>query len=396
VDLKSIMDREQNAVLAITQKADAEKRDLTAAETKSVLDHLAEYKSAKDQLAKQDSFLVEKIAQSEQVIDQLEAVGFKTGLRNSSSPAGAARKSSGRGQQWAEKAVAGVRGMASKVGTNDGVKALISGSISVPNLVGDPVEITAQRTTLLDLVGRGKPQGERVGNGFQYIRQTARTNNAAAVPDGQPKPTSVYTFGEVDDTYRVYANKTEDLPYRYLADYAAITDIVRAQLAEDTLLAIEADILSGDGTGDAFTGILNTSGIQSQAWNTDLLRTLSDAKHKFIAQELPFTGWVFNPADMQALELMREGGTTGPFLFPSRKAIEDFLGAPVVTSIGMPAGTTIVGDWDQAEIIPLGDDELIVDAGKRTTNNTFLFMYEGRYGFRVSKPVAFVEVDLTA
>lgn len=38
----------------------------------------------------------------------------------------------------------------------------------------------------------------------------------------------------------------------------------------------------------------------------------------------------------------------------------------------------------------------VVDTGKRTTDNTFLLMYEGRYGFRVKKPVSFVEVDLTA
>lgn len=391
------MKREIDAAKAINEKY-GENDTLSSADTAAFNQHIKAFKEAK---AAHEAQQLTGFKSAADIGEIYRTTGIDLGLapdaRKAIDEGGYARKTaSGRGQQWAQKAVEGVQGMASKLGTTDGAKALISGSISVPNLVGDPVEITAQRTTLLDLIGRGKPQGERSGNGFQYIRQTARTNNAAAVPDGQPKPTSVYTFGEVTDTYRVYANKTEDLPYRYLSDYTAITDIVRAQLAEDTLLAIEADILSGDGTDDAFTGLLNTSGVQAQAWNVDLLRTLSAAKFKFIAQELPFTGWVFNPTDLENLELMREGGATGPFLFPSRKAIEDFLGAPIVTSTGMPAGTAIVGDWDQAEIIPLGDDELIVDAGKRTTNNTFLFMYEGRYGFRVAKPVAFVEVDLTA
>lgn len=388
MDLKESMQRELQAAKAIAAKYDG---DIPAGDLAIANQHLKAYKDLKTQF--------EKGKESDDVKARLDAIGFDLGLERTPQEKAARAvigKSAARGQHWAAKAVEGVRGMASKLGTTDGAKALISGSISVPDLVGEPVQIGALRTTVLDLIGRGKPQGERVGNGFQYIRQTARTNNAAAVPDGAAKPQSIYTFGEVTDTYRVYANKTEDLPYRYLSDYAAITDIVRAQLAEDTLLAIEADILSGDGTDDAFTGLLNTSGIQTQAFATDLLRTLSNAKHKFIAQELPFTGWVFNPADLQTLELMREGGSTGPFLFPSRAAIEDFLGAPIVTSIGMPAGKAVVGDWDQAEIIPLGDDELIVDAGKRTTNNTFLFMYEGRYGFRVSKPVAFVEVALTS
>ena len=175
-------------------------------------------------------------------------------------------------------------------------------------------------------------------------------------------------------------------------------DVVEQQLAEDMMVAIEQDILSGEGPDeiegtDAFVGILETAGIQVQVWATDLLTTLSNAKHKFIAQELPFNGWVLNPTDLQTLELMREDGATGPFLFSGRSAIEDWLGGPVATSAGMPTGNALVGDFTQAEIIPLGDDELVVDTGKRTTNNTFLLMHEGRYGFRVKKPGAFVQVE---
>lgn len=371
----------------ISEQATREGRELTATEDAKASAALIDYKAAKKDF--------DRVAASQKTQADLASIGISLGLGVTHNTA-IKQKAGGRGRAWAEKAVDAVQSMSSRMGAPDGVKALISGTIAVPDIVGEPVQIAAAATTLLDLIGRGTPQGDRVGNSFKFITQQARTNNAAAVPDGAAKPTSIYTFGEVEDTYRVYANKTEDLPYRYLSDYASITDIVRVQLAEDTIRAIEADILSGDGTDDAFTGILETSGIQTQPWTTDLLRTLSNAKHKFISQELPFTGWVFNPTDLQALELMREGGATGPFLFPSRQAIEDFLGAPVVTSAGMPTGTAVVGEWDQAEIIPLGDDELIVDAGKRTTNNTFLFMFEGRYGFRVSKPVAFVSVDLTA
>ncbi|MFP1602507.1 hypothetical protein ACLD0U_07460 [Microbacterium sp. 2216-1] len=43
---------------------------------------------------------------------------------------------------------------------------------------------------------------------------------------------------------------------------------------------------------------------------------------------------------------------------------------------------------------PLGDDELAFDSTQRTKNNTFLIMFEGRYGFRVKKPFDFVNVAL--
>ena len=83
------------------------------------------------------------------------------------------------------------------------------------------------------------------------------------------------------------------------------------------------------------------------------------------------------------------------FLFKSRADIEAFLGSPVVTSLHVPATTELVGYWIQAELLPLDDYELVFDTTQRTENNTFLFMHEGRYGFRVKTPSDFVRVLLT-
>ena len=229
------------------------------------------------------------------------------------------------------------------------------------------------------------------------LRQALRTNNAGAVPDLGDKPTSTYTFGQIDDRFRVYANKTEPLPWRYLGDFGDLKDILATQLRDDTLAAIERDVLTGDGLADRFSGILTAlSGIQSQAFTTDLLTTLSSAKYKLLGQERAITGWALNPLDLQAIEALRENGATGAFLFKSRDEIEGFLGGPVVTSLGLPVGTAVVADWTQAELLPVGDDELVFDGTGRTKNNTFQIMFEGRYGFRVKKPFDFVKVDLTA
>lgn len=394
IELKNQMREELSKARAITDPAVKESRDLTEAELAVAQKHLDAYEALKARYI--------KAQEGQRTRDALKAIGGDSGDTGAGSAV--RRRGGGRKNAWAAKAEASMRAHGLiRAGAPDGAKALVSGSISVPNLLdaGDPVEIDAPRRTLLDLIGRGEPSGERVGNGFGYIRQTTRTNNAAAIADGQNKPTSVYTFGEVTDHYRTYVNKTEDLPYRYLADYEKLMDVVEQQLAEDMMVAIEADVLSGTGPDleegtDGFVGLLETVGIQTQAYTTNLLQTLSNAKYKFISQELPFNGWVLNATDLQTLEMLREDGATGPFLFPSRTAIEDFLGAAVVPSAGMPVGTALVGDFQQAELIPLGDDELVVDTGKRTTNNTFLLMHEGRYGFRVKKPLVFCEVDLTA
>jgi len=128
----------------------------------------------------------------------------------------------------------------------------------------------------------------------------------------------------------------------------------------------------------------------------DLLSTLSTAKYKLLGQERAISGWALNPLDLQALEMLRENGESGAFLFKSRTEIEGFLGAPIVTSLGLPVGRALVRDWNQAELLPVGDDELVFNGKNRTENNTFRLMFEGRYGFRVKKPFDFVRVELRA
>ncbi|MBG0716994.1 hypothetical protein G3N18_02680 [Microbacterium sp. 2C] len=65
-----------------------------------------------------------------------------------------------------------------------------------------------------------------------------------------------------------------------------------------------------------------------------------------------------------------------------------------MTSPGLPVGSAISSDWSQAELIPVGDDELALDGKNRTENNTFRLIREGRHGFRVKKPFDFVRVTL--
>lgn len=313
---------------------------------------------------------------------------------------------------WGKKAVEALSGLAARV--PGGAKSLVSGTVSVPAILS-AVTIEAKPRTLLDLIPVITPDAaglavtgdddeigfvgrntRRAGNGFSFMRQIARTNNAGAVPDLGAKPTSEYTFEQIDDTFRVYANKTENLPWRYLEDFSDLIEVLQVQLREDTLAAIEADVLSGDGEGDRFLGILETSSVQVQAFTGELLDTLRAAKYKLLSQERALTGWALNPLDLMALEALRENGETGAFLFKDREAIEGFLGAPVVTSTGIPVGRAVAADWTQAELHPLGDDELVFDGKNRTDNNTFLVMFEGRYGFRIKKPFDFVSVALTA
>lgn len=382
---------------AIAMGAKASNRDLTAAEITTL--------EAKDTEADALRETIERGAKSAALLARIGGTKHTSVDAMTGEPIVSGRDA------WGKKAAEALSGLAAR--HPGGAKSLTSGTVTVPSILS-AVTIAAKPRTLLDLIPVVSPDGaglaaigddeigfvgrnaQRVGNGFSFVRQIVRQNNAGAVPDLGAKPVSEYTFQQVDDTFRVYANKTEDLPWRYLNDFSDLVDVLQVQLREDTLAAIEADVLSGDGEADRFRGILETSGVQTQAYTGDVLDTFRAAKYKLLGQERALTGWALNPLDLMSLEALRENGSTGAFLFKDREAIEGFLGAPVVTSTGIALGRAVAADWTQAELHPLGDDELVFDGKNRTENNTFRLMFEGRYGFRLKKPFDFVSVALQA
>ncbi|AZS38187.1 hypothetical protein CVS47_02838 [Microbacterium lemovicicum] len=337
--------------------------------------------------------MARKIKESRELNAAIDALGGP-GSKATGGLAGPGFKASARAS-WA-KAV-GDR-LQTVMRTADGAKALVSGSVDVPSVAGQPVEIAGRPTSVLDLIQKPASPATGQGNAFQYLRQQTRTNNAAAVADGATKPTSVYTFGAVEDTFAVYAHMSEVLPLRYLTDFDGLTDILRDQLGAGLLEAIEADVIAGTGTGDSFTGVLNTSGIQSQAFATDLLTSMSNAKFKLISASQDPTAWVLNPTDAQKLELLRESGSTGAFLFRNGlKDAEAFLGAPIVLSTQMTVGTGLLGDWRTVELLVREDDHVDTDtSGVLFEKNQFRMRVEGRYGLKVGRPLSFVKTALAA
>lgn len=391
MDYKSIMAEALKTARGIVDTADREGRDLTAAENEKAGEALKTFKGAK------------RAAESEELKSAFADIGLDLGLdpgrpraAKSNHDGEAAGFRAKAGEAWSRKAADIFQKVMS---TPDGAKALTSGSIDVPSVIAETVEITGRPTSILDLVPKRKNTGQGLGDAFSYLRQTARTNNAGPVADNATKPTSVYTFGDIEDRFRVYAHLSEKFPKRYLDDYNGLISILQSQMGAGLMEALEEDIIAGVvQPQDGFTGVLNTSGIQSQAWSTDLLTTMSNAKYKLITSHQNPNAWALNPTDIQRLELLREDGATGPFMFRNGIAdIEKFIGAPIVPSTAMSAGVGLLGDWTQTALVIREDDHLDVDtSGDKFEKNQVQFRLEGRYGFIVERPLSFVTVDLTA
>ena len=113
--------------------------------------------------------------------------------------------------------------------------------------------------------------------------------------------------------------------------------------------AEEGQILNGDGEGENFTGINATSGIQTQAWATDLFTTVRKGvtKLRTVGRVNP-TALVLNPADAEAIDLLKDGENRYYYGGPSVINQRTLWGVPVVESETQAAGTGLMGDFSKA------------------------------------------------
>ncbi|MFV8177017.1 phage major capsid protein [Mycobacteroides chelonae] len=160
------------------------------------------------------------------------------------------------------------------------------------------------------------------------MRQTSHTNAADVVPEatssarptapgsagptvnvtgGVHKPEGWWQIEMVSTTVKTIAEWVP-ITKRALADVAQLEGLINDELSKDVAEKEEDQILNGSGSGENIAGINNTSGIQTQAWTTDFFTTTRKAvtKARHVGRVNP-NAWVFNPADAEALDLLKDG-----------------------------------------------------------------------------------------
>ncbi len=302
-----------------------------------------------------------------------------------------------RGDDWAQRAADALR----RLGGNEERSYVASGSVDVPRLIDPAVTAKARPGRLIDLlVNRNQLQS----NAFEYFRQTVRTNNADTVADLGTKPTSVFTVVPISDRARVIAHLSEPVPIRLFQDATDVVDWLRAEMVEGVLDAVEAQVISGGGTGEDLTGILTIAGTTAVPFATDVPTTLRKALTAMQVKGEKPNAWVLNPSDAEAIDLTKEGTGGVGFLtdgFTNRLTASDNIfggdGIARVVSNSVPAGTAVLADWSRVRLEVREDVRLDVDtSGDNFAINSATFRAETRVGLAHLRPSAFAVVDLTA
>lgn len=293
------------------------------------------------------------------------------------------------------------------------VKSLFTGASStsagafVVNERTDIVEMLGRKPlTIRNLVSNRRTTTDTV----EYVAETSHTNAAAVVPEatssaldasvsaGGYKPEGSWAF-EVRTAVVKTIAEWVPVTKRAMADVAQLEGLINDELRADILEAEEDEILNGDGSGEHFTGINEVSGIQTQAFSTDLFETLRKAvtKARTVGRVNP-NALVLNPADAELIDLAKDGEDRYYYGGPQSLGQRTVWGIPVVESESQPEHTGLLGDFSKAVLWDREQTTVTMTDSHADffIRNLVAVLAEERLAFGVTRPTAFVAVDLTA
>lgn len=435
-DLAEEMKHHLQAARAIAAKTEEENRDFTPEEAAALRDHMAKATAAKagiEQLKGNDE-LRQTLADLGDDI-ALNAKTDEDGNRRTAGGFELPRRGKSLGQQFIEspeykalmeQAPGGQFGQKQRIQSGlAGFKSLITGASDtsagafvVNDNIGLQVALDSfQRPLRLrDLVTPGTTNSDTV----EYVRLTSVTNNAAPVAEatssaaptapggagalvnnagGGYKPESAMAAAKITANVKTIAHWMP-ITKRAASDAAQVVTLIDAFLRYGLEEELEDQMIQGDGTGENFDGVGNVSGVQAQAWDTDMLTTLRKAKTKVrtVGRSIA-NGYLLNPLDMEALDLLQDNEARYYFGGPSGTigAAQPVWNLPAIETEAVPAGTAYVGDWRKAILwdreqatVQMTDSHLDF-----FVRNLLVILAEMRAAFGVVQPNAFVEIDLT-
>lgn len=301
--------------------------------------------------------------------------------------------------------------MSGVLGLRDATKAIkaraiitasdtVAGDLSRPQFIGFQDQALLRPLTIRDIVTVIPTDSDAI----EYVQETSRVSGAAPVAEATASTGSSGTKPEAGLVFDVRTTTIKTIAEwvaattRILADAPMLRGYIDQYLLYDLALELEDQIISGDGTGENFTGILNTVGIQTQAAPVAPASNLDGVRKAITQVELNGrtrpTAVVLHPTDSQNLDLLKVNAeanrfVTDPFNYNPNSPI---WGLPRVVTDGITAGTYCVGDFRRAVLFNRQAAQIRVG----TVNDDFIrnivrVLAELRAGFAVLRPAAFVK-----
>lgn len=314
-------------------------------------------------------------------------------------------------------------GMDAPVHVAGGLKALVgtdpAGDGSGAGNLWDPQRIPTVAATWPELNLRNVVTvGQTSSDAIVYARilraGAGSTSNAAGVPEattaaavgsGDPavtpvqagvKPESAIEFEKVTAPVITLAHWIPATK-KALSDAGQLRTLIDNFLRRGLEQELERQILLGDSSaGEEFDGLVNTDGIQTQAFDTNIVKTIRKALTKVRKYGRP-NAVLVSPGTAERIDLLQMG--TGQFFGggPFGPANPTIWRQPIVEVPGLPDSTVMVGDFSTAVVWDREDAQITATDSHLDffTRNLVAILAESRAAFGVLDPALIVKVTVT-
>lgn len=270
------------------------------------------------------------------------------------------------------------------------------GALIQPQHLAEVIDIPQRPASILDFINQSSTNSDAV----EYAVLASRSNNAAPTAEFTNlnfglKPESDYTFTLQTTNVRTIATWIA-ASRRVLQDAPQLQNYIDNDLTQMLRIALENQVISGNGTGENFTGILNTSGILTRTQGSGsralvgdtvadtIRRSITDVMLQFYTPNVV----VLNPTDAESVELTKD--STGQYVQVIDAATGRIWRVAHVETAALTAKTGLVGDlkmaatlWDRSQLeIRVGEPNDFF------LRNAVAILAELRAAFAVVRPSA--------
>lgn len=240
---------------------------------------------------------------------------------------------------------------------------------------------------------------------IEYVKETSRVNAAAPTAestsftgDSGTKPEGGIVWETVTDRVKTIALFCP-VTTRVLRNAPAIQALIEGYLRDDIAVELEDQMVSGDGTGEDFLGILN-AGIQVLAAPADDVSIFSQIRKAKTAVQVASkrnpSAVVINPYDSESIDLAIINAEANHFLGdPFTGGPGTLWGMPRIESEAVGQGEALVGDFAQAVLWDRQQTTIYLGyVDKQFVRNQATVLGEMDAAFGVMRSTAFARVPL--
>jgi HK97 family phage major capsid protein len=240
-------------------------------------------------------------------------------------------------------------------------------------------------------------QATTESNAVEFVRELVFTNNAAMVANAGQKPESDLTFELMTVNVRTVAHFIRAAK-QIIDDVGQLEAYINGRMIDGLKDREDAQLMTGDGTGQNLTGIITQAAAYSRGVVGDTrVDTVRRAMTQIALAGMQGEGVVLHPADWEKIELLK--GTNNMYIWISvvDGGVPRLFRMPVVETIAMAEGKFLAGAFKQGAIL-FDRQEVIVEMFEQDTDNVQKNMLtiraEERLALAVIRPAAFVQGNI--